>query len=74
MKGYNALRGVVMALGFVGTLILMLGLLLTLTGASIVLPGLGLVLGGEVVLVVGLLIIAGAVAVDDFLYRRRPLP
>ena len=67
----NAWRGVLMALGFVGTLIFFVGLILTLAGGHVVLPGLGLVVGGEVVLLAGVLIVAGAVVADARLSQQR---
>ena len=70
-EGQNAMRGVVMALGFIGTLVSFIGFLLMLAGARIVLPGIGIIVGGWVVTLVGLLIIAGAVALDARLFDNR---
>ena len=63
--GRHSLRGVVMALGFIGTLVSFVGLLMALAGGSILLPGPGLILSGPAVFLIGLLIIGGAVALEE---------
>ncbi|HEX8708959.1 MAG TPA: hypothetical protein VF723_12000 [Pyrinomonadaceae bacterium] len=70
-KGRNVWRGVFSALGFIGTLISFSGLLLMLSRTSVALPGIGLIVGGEVIMLIGILIIAGAIAVDATVFGER---
>ena len=70
MRVNNAARGVVIALGCIGTLLFIFGLWATLRGTIVALPGLGIVVGGGVILMAGVLIIAVALAVNYLLISR----
>ena len=67
---FNAARGVVIAFGFMGTLVAFVGLVLLLGNGSIALPGLGIV-SGRVVFVTGLLVTGATIAGDAMLFRQR---
>ena len=64
-RGHNAWRGVVMALGFIGTLVAFFGLLLALAGGHILLPGPGILISGPALMLAGFLIIGLAIVVDE---------